>query len=128
MYLGVKNKKTGEYKECGYLRKANQVRGFFNDKYEVLNCTNIVINVEDIKELHYMCELLLSLKELKPELAEQTALVLLPPTEGFFFGSQEVDEWYYDNLEETAKITKEILNLKNEDEDDDLEIWYYEWW
>jgi len=35
-----------------------------------------------------------------PEKAEE----LLPVTDGFFFGSQEYDEWYFNDIQETIEI------------------------
>jgi hypothetical protein len=33
----------------------------------------------------------------------------LPPTEGFFFGSNGIDEWYWDNVQDTLnKLNKAI--------------------
>lgn len=128
MYFGLRNKETNEYIECGYLRKANQIRGYFADKYEVENCTDTIIHIADVHELYIICETLLNLKGIDEDLAERNALELLPPTSGFFFGSQEIDHWYYEDLEQTQKIMKEIWDRKVEDKDDKLEIIYHEWW
>jgi hypothetical protein len=34
---------------------------------------------------------------------------LLPPTQGFFFGSDEVDEYYKEDVNSTIKIIEELL-------------------
>ena len=35
---------------------------------------------------------------------------LLPPVSGFFFGSTNIDQWYWDNVEESVEVIGEILN------------------
>ena len=45
---------------------------------------------------------------------------LLPTTEGFFFGSTDYDDYYFDDLKETVNVLEE--ELKNEDEEGD---YYY---
>ena len=39
---------------------------------------------------------------------------LLPPTSGFFFGSQDIDEWYIKDLNYSIKIFKQALKLSQE--------------
>jgi hypothetical protein len=34
---------------------------------------------------------------------------LLPPQEGFFFGSYDIDKYYIEHLEYTVKTLKELL-------------------
>jgi hypothetical protein len=34
----------------------------------------------------------------------------LKPTQGFFFGSKDVDEWYWDDLEHTQHVLTKVLN------------------
>lgn len=35
---------------------------------------------------------------------------LLPPQEGFFFGSTKTDKWYYEDLEYTAQALSFVEN------------------
>jgi hypothetical protein len=35
---------------------------------------------------------------------------LLPPTSGFFFGSTNIDEYYWQDIEETHKQLTELLD------------------
>jgi hypothetical protein len=39
------------------------------------------------------------------------AAELLPPTDGFFFGSTELDEGYFDDLRNTIEIIDHVLAL-----------------
>ena len=52
-------------------------------------------------------------------LLEQTKLALLhkdptilPPQEGFFFGSTDIDEWYWDGLKQTVNQLEKVLSFK----------------
>ena len=51
---------------------------------------------EQLKELKELCQQVLD----DPKQAEE----LLPVKEGFFFGSEEYDEWYFSDLQETIEI------------------------
>ena len=113
MYLyGVKQSfekhdyNIGEYKESteiGYWRKANQIHNWFvqNCQNGIDNCATYYISKEDLKTLCNICKEVLS----EPDKAEE----LLPIKEGFFFGSNEYDEFYFEDLEETIEICKWAL-------------------
>jgi hypothetical protein len=45
------------------------------------------------------------------ELAEE----LLSPSQGFFFGSYEIDEWYWEQLEDTLMQLGRVLTTVPED-------------
>ena len=38
---------------------------------------------------------------------------LLPPTQGFFFGSDDIDEWYKENIISTIKVLEDELKDEN---------------
>jgi hypothetical protein len=41
----------------------------------------------------------------------------LPPAEGFFFGSTEIDEWYWQDIDETIEqLTKVLAHKQGEHE------------
>lgn len=42
----------------------------------------------------------------------KVALELLPPTKGFFFGNDDVDEWYLKDIEETIETLSTVLSTK----------------
>jgi hypothetical protein len=39
----------------------------------------------------------------------------LPPTEGFFFGTTELDEWYWNDMETTEKDLDRVIAMAEED-------------
>jgi hypothetical protein len=54
----------------------------------------------------------------------KVALELLPPTQGFFFGSDDIDEWYLKDIEETIEKLSTVLSTKEKGE----RFYYYAWW
>jgi hypothetical protein len=79
--------------EAMYWRKANAIHKWFVDNCQEGedDCGNYYVGREQLEDLRQL---------ILKALAEKDAS-LLPPTAGFFFGSDEVDEWYWDSLRST---------------------------
>ncbi len=119
--------------EVAYWRKANQIHGWF-----VNNCEEVVADVkycvtrENLEELLETCKKVVemlnsSTKTTKKVVSgwssgEQTytdievydtedILEILPPTQGFFFGSDSIDEWYKKDIEDTIKVLEDELSI-----------------
>ena len=105
--------------EVGYWRKANQIRNWFDTHLSdgVENCTEKLVTREILHELRDDCLKVLA----DHSLAEE----LLPTCSGFFFGSTEYDEYYFEDLKDTVEMVTKILQ---ETDWDTEEIVYYEWW
>lgn len=86
--------------EVGYWRKSNQIHNWFVE--------NVQGGVDDCEEYHVTYEQLTKLKELCLKVLETKRASLLPPTEGFFFGSTEIDDYYYDDLRQTVEIINKL--------------------
>ena len=99
--------------QVAYWRKANAIHNWFVGDEED-NCEPIRVQREHLIRLRDTCKELLIDKD--PEKAEE----LLPPVSGFFFGSIDIDEWYWENVEETATMLDNILTEVPED-------WYFEY-
>ena len=114
MYLYKK-----ETSEVAYWRKANAIHGWIIDNAGVVDdCTPIHISKNTLIQLRDDC------KKVVEEGDEDTAMELLPPSSGFFFGSSELDEWYWENVKETVtKLTEIIDNTV-----DDQEFEYHASW
>lgn len=100
----------------GYWRKANAIHGWFvknvvEDPVE-WSGEAVWIDREKLMELRAACQALVDCKEAKDE-REFLDVVgkLLPPEEGFFFGSTEIDEYYITCLEDTIKIIDKVMKL-----------------
>lgn len=109
-----------ESSEIGYWRKANAIHDWFCREFHCeINCSPIVLSEDDIQELYDICDQLVKAHD------ENLCKELLPTCSGFFFGSTEYDEWYYEDL----KLTMDILNRAMEETDWDTEIVFYDaWW
>lgn len=89
--------------QVAYWRKANAIHQWFvkNVQEGIDNSSDYYVSRDLLKEL--LNEVDLSLK------ARHLAPALLPTQEGFFFGSQEYDEYYWQDMEDTKKTLTEIL-------------------
>ena len=89
---------------AGYWRKANQIHEWF-----VKNCGGgerdygLYVSREDLQSLVDTCKEVLADKSKAKE--------LLPTASGFFFGSTEYDEYYFQDLKETIKIAERCLKM-----------------
>ncbi len=91
--------------EAGYWRKVNAIHKWFVDNVQ---------GGEDECKPHYVSrEQLLALKALCQEVLDNRdrAADLLPSANGFFFGSTEYDEYYFDDLQTTIQIIDDCLEL-----------------
>ena len=89
--------------QVAYWRKFNALHGWFinNCGGGVDECQDISVDEEKLKEL------LETLKEVSSNFTK--AEELLPPTQGFFFGSDEIDEYYKEEVNSTIKIIEDLL-------------------
>jgi len=93
---------AAEY-DLGYWRKANAIHGWFvkNVQEGVDDCSPYQAKIEDLRALRDLCA-----KVLRDRAPEH-----LPPTAGFFFGSTDVDEYYWDDLHLTIDICNKACEL-----------------
>ena len=104
-------------KDVGYWRKANQIHGWFvhNVQNGEDDCKAYPVNKEQLLELKKQCEKVLINKD--------NAADILPPTPGFFFGSYQIDDLYFDDLRQTIDIVTAIEFTENFDD-----IYYQSSW
>ena len=96
--------------EVAYWRKANAIHGWIIRTAGVVDdCTPIHLTKQDIVQLRDDCQ------KVVDEGTEETAMELLPPTEGFFFGGTGIDEWYWENLKETIILLDKALDESVDD-------------
>ena len=93
-----------------YWRKANAIHGFFERLDAAENCENNRVYREDIQNLLDAVTEVLDNRDRAGD--------LLPPTEGFFFGSTEINEW---DMEYTKNELSKILKH-------DGEFYYHPCW
>ena len=88
---------------CAYWRKANQIHKWFVDNVQggEDNCGEYYVSDEKLRELRETCRQALFAKD--PS--------LLPPQAGFFFGSYDIDEYYWSDIKDTIKQIDRVLAL-----------------
>ena len=87
-----------------YWRKANAIHNWF-----VEVCQD---GVDECQESYVSREQLIELRDLCAEAIESKDASKLPPTSGFFFGSTEVDGWYWSDIESTKDTLDAIISDK----------------
>jgi hypothetical protein len=100
--------------QVAYWRKSNQIHKYFIDKCNggKDDCRETYVEREVLENLLNRCKTVLEDKSQARE--------LLPPQSGFFFGSTELDEYYYQDLEYTIPVLEKILK-------DAPESWEFEY-
>ena len=106
--------------DIGYWRKANHIHKWFVD--------NVQGGDDDCGEYYVPREDLAALLELCYEVKDNPddAHKILPRQEGYFFGSDEYDEYYMEQVQYTIDIIEPLL--KELDSCPDAEIYYSSSW
>lgn len=101
----------------GYWRKANAVHQWFVDNCQDGNddCRSAYVGREKLEELKNLCQQVL----LQPATADD----MLPTQQGFFFGSYEYDQWYFDDIKHTVAVIENCLEMPT-----DWEFYYHSSW
>ena len=88
-------------------RKQNAIHNWFVENCQdgEDDCRDAYVTAEDLTKLADLCDLVLESKDGE----------LLPTQGGFFFGGTEYDEYYFEAIEETAKVLREELNSNTEE-------------
>ncbi len=86
--------------QVGYWRKANAIHKWFVDKTQdgQDDCKESDVSFDQLMELLLTCSKVLKSKD----------ATLLPPQEGFFFGSTKADEYYFEQIKHTIEMLEKI--------------------
>jgi hypothetical protein len=92
-----------------YWRKANAIHGWFVNVVQggKDDCNSYDVDREQLVVLRDLCKDIL-------EHPDEERDEDLEPTAGFFFGSCEKDEWYYQDLQNTVEGLDRVLALPDE--------------
>jgi hypothetical protein len=98
----------------GYWRKANQIHAWFVRECGggIDECQRIPVADGKLRELKVVIEYLIDIADL-PSVGEEIDK-LLPTQSGFFFGSTEIDEYYWHDLTRTLDILNKAIVLEEE--------------
>lgn len=96
--------------EAGYWRKANQIHNWFVENVQkgIDECQESYVSREKLEQLLSICKEVMMNPAKAPE--------LLPTSKGFFFGSNDYDKWYMEDIKSTIDILEE--NLSDTEADD----------
>lgn len=85
--------------ELGYWRKANAIHKWFVDNVQegTDNCADYFVGYSSLVKLKDVCRSVL-------DNGEEFAETHLPPESGFFFGSTDVDEYYWQYVKDTYEL------------------------
>lgn len=91
--------------EAMYWRKANAIHHWFvqNVQDGEDNCQESWVDRAQLEQLLEACSAVMDNHKLAAE--------LLPPCEGFFFGSQQLDEFYFADIAETEAVLEKLLKM-----------------
>ena len=103
--------------QVAYWRKANAVHRFFVDhtadgKDE---CNPSFVHPEVLMDLLVRCKTILDTQD--PQERQSAAQRLLPVQGGFFFGSTDYNQWYYEDLQDTVKQLTTVISEMPTDAD-----------
>lgn len=108
-------------KEIGYFRKVNFLVKYFKDLgFDVENQTPFCISKEDAEVLLSRCNQVLK--------DHSKASELLPTMDGFFFGSIEYNEYYFNDVKEVRDYIKNTLLPEFEELGSEEEIFFETWY
>lgn len=100
-------------------RKVNALQGYFEDNFEeIQNGEEFYFDEEHILKLKKVTDWILKNKDDKDYISKY-----LPPADGFFYGSSDVDEWYFQDVEHINKVMREIMSTPNR-----VSYKYWAWW
>lgn len=102
--------------KVGYWRKSNQIHNWFvqNIQDGEDDCREYRVSREQFQSLLDDINTVLNSKGTPEE--EGAIEDLLPTASGCFFGSTEIDEWYWNDLEDSKNLIEKILVEMDEDE------------
>lgn len=108
--------------QVAYWRKVNSVHQWF--------VNNVQGGKDDCGEYHVERDQLITLKTICNAIVRDKnlsqAVATLPTQSGFFFGSTEYDDYYFSDLEDTAKQLQDVLD--NYPDEENWSFVYYSSW
>lgn len=100
-----------------YWRKANAIHGWF--------VNTLAGGVDECQPIYVSLDKLIELRELANSVVLAPAMAgdILPPQEGFFFGSSDIDEWYISDMKNTVEMLDKIISSVSPE---DYPTFYYQ--
>lgn len=117
-FLGSIGTVTSINEEVMYWRKANAIHKWFVDNVQDGNddCGVYEVELSQLQELRHLCIEVLHERTKADE--------LLPCIGGFFYGGTEYDEYYFEDLENTAKVINKLVLEAIRAKEQKHSMWY----
>lgn len=111
----------------GYWRKANQIHNWFvkNAQNGRDECQESWVSQNQLAELKGICEGILKARDIHGQDSPEVLNLIneqLPPSAGFFFGSTDINDYYFEDLEHTVVLLSEV------DPSEDMDYYYQSSW
>ncbi len=110
--------------EIGYWRKANAILGLIERtccEDGIENCKPVYLSMGQVEEMLETCK--------KVQKDHSLASKLIPTQEGFFFGTQEYGEWYFEDLDYTIGLFEKLVKFLGEENNQAVyDIVFKAWW
>ena len=97
----------------GYWRKANAIHNWFvqNVQDGRDECQKSYVSSQNLRDLREACKAVLAVEHRPETVVNDTAVEWgLAPKPGFFFGSLQYDEWYFEDLRYTVETINRLEN------------------
>jgi len=90
---------------AAYWRKANQIHKWFVDNVQDGrdDCQKYYVGKDSLQKLVDLCK--------RAEAVQASAGEILPPSEGFFFGSTKIDDGYWYDIRQTIEQLEAALSV-----------------
>ena len=101
-----------------YFRKVNFLIPFVESKigYELDDCEPVKLTKDDLEDLVNRCKEVLA--------NHKKAETLLPTRDGFFFGSVNYDDWYFNDVQQVHDSVSDLLATMT----GRMKATFYAWW
>ena len=95
-----------------YWRKANHIHAWFVDHVQSGedDCGEYYVSEKDLKELRKACIKVMEYNTPEKKKMIEHLETILPTRRGFFFGSDEYDDYYFETTNRTIKMIDKLLD------------------
>lgn len=93
--------------QIGYFRKFNALHSYIVKTFAngIDNCQDIILYKEDVEQIKKVLDDVLNAHQ-----HAEKAKEILPTQSGFFFGSTDYDEFYFDDVKDAAGLMQNLLD------------------
>ena len=112
-------------------RKANAIHRWMESELaggELENLRDYPIDYDQLRQLRDECRAVIDAQVQKADVAEVAEEYNLLPQPGFFFGSYDMDDWYFEHLDYTILSINRLEGAGALDPEGSVSFTYRAWW